>query len=618
MPRRRAEEGTPPEPTAELAEAASAVGAKYPRPKILVVDDPDIASALQGQGYAASLGSFGQPFLVDKGSGYLPAGTSGATLPGYTEQEIVVANLKEPEPVALRGEQIELPGPGVSVVWAPTASGLIDPRPHVMWRVKDAMDRIYKHGGVFILFGVNSFAPGYIINSIDRFGNLDNYGARSLNVTNWGLLSELDWLIVTHDNGEEMDVAANGTARALGIENYFNSGHFECTIKPHPAIQNRWVTLAANKFGEPVAGLVFPGADSAGNVSAPIFIFPQLEHRAELVSELVDRILPRLAARLFPYSEKTSWTRLPEYDLPRVSELQNEIVRLQESMRTRVRELEEKIEAERAQYGFLHDLLTASGDDLVRAVVQALRTIGFKEVVDVDAAAKAAGEGGPLREDVRIMDAPAPVLVEIKGISGKPKEASSLQVAKYLIPRMKEWDRTDLHGLAIVNHQRNLPALDRDNDHLFQPDVLSNAQDLGFGLLTTWDLFRLARGFIAHGWHADDVASLFMMPGRVQPIPVHYEFIGIVHECWPRASALGIRLDSGTLGVGNRVAYESPVDFIEEDVISLQLDGKDVAQASAGDYIGIRTKLTKHQARDGLRVYRVNRHSATVGEHQVR
>jgi hypothetical protein len=86
-----------------------------------------------------------------------------------------------------------------------------------------------------------------------------------------------------------------------------------------------------------------------------------------------------------------------------------------------------------------------------------------------------------------------PVLVEVKGITGIPREASSLQVTKYLAPRMREWGRTDLHGLAIVNHQRHLPALDRDHEQVFQPDVLSNAEDQGFSLLTTWDLYRLVR-----------------------------------------------------------------------------------------------------------------------------
>ncbi len=115
-----------------------------------------------------------------------------------------------------------------------------------------------------------------------------------------------------------------------------------------------------------------------------------------------------------------------------------------------------------------------------------------------------------------------------------------LQVAKYLIPRMREWDRCDIHGLAIVNRQRNLPGLDREHEHVFQADVLSNAEQQGFGLLTTWDPFRLVRGFIIHRWYHDDIARLFVTSGRIRPVPAHYEFIG-VDGYWPQASALGLR-----------------------------------------------------------------------------
>lgn len=231
-------------------------------------------------------------------------------------------------------------------------------------------------------------------------------------------------------------------------------------------------------------------------------------------------------------------------------------MQIEEEARVRIREREEQIAAERAQHGFLHDLLTASGDDLVRAVISALKTVGFCDVRDADADAKAAGETGPMREDVRIMDAAVPVLVEVKGITGKPREASSLQVTKYLAPRMREWDRTDIRGLAIVNHQRNVPALDREHDHVFQADVLSTAEDQGFGLLTTWDLFRLVRGFLAHGWRHHDVAGLFVSSGRIRPVPAHYEVIGLVDGYWEQASALGLRLHSGVLQVGDRLAYE--------------------------------------------------------------
>ena len=46
----------------------------------------------------------------------------------------------------------------------------------------------------------------------------------------------------------------------------------------------------------------------------------------------------------------------------------------------------------------------------------------FECVVDADAGA--AGDSGPRREDLRIMDAAKPALVEVKGITGTPKESS--------------------------------------------------------------------------------------------------------------------------------------------------------------------------------------------------
>jgi len=483
-----------------------------------------------------------------------------------------------------------------------------------MRHVRSDMDRIYRHGGVFIIFATCRFDPGCIVSSLRYSGDLDPYGSQPFHADNWSLLSELQWLEVNRDTGLEMDAADNGIARNLGIDGYFNAGCFECVVKPSASISGQWITLATSKYGDPVAGIIFPGQDEDKDHGL-IFVLPQIERRDDLVAELVGSVLPMLRPQLFPHAEGSRWTRRPEYDLPRVSEFRNEITKIQEATRIRVRELEEQIEAECTQYGFLHDLLTASGDDLVQAVISALKTMGFADVRDVDANAKAAGDTGPRREDVRIMDAAVPVLVEVKGINGTPKEASALQVAKYLAPRMREWDRNDIHGLAIINHQRHLPALDREHEHVFQADVLSNAEDQGFGLLTTWDLFRLVRGCIVHGWSHEDVAGLLVTSGRIDPIPAHYDLVGHVDEYWAQASALGLRLQSGVLHVGDRIAYEQPLDFVEEDVTSLQLSDHSVEEAHAGDHVGLKTTLTKQQARKGARVYRVTRAPGAANPH---
>jgi hypothetical protein len=584
---------------------------KYARPKILVADAPDVAAALRERGYAAESGSFGQPVVAQDRAGYSPLNPS-FDLPGFTEQEIVVADLVGPEPVP-EDRQATAPVLGVPALWASRVGGLVDPRATVMVSVQKEMDRIYRHGGVFILFGAPRVDPNVVLGMRDRDGTLVpcdssgaplGYAARRMEADNWSLLSDLRWLHVRSDTGREMDAADNGFARVLGIENYFKAGRFECVIEPTWSLAKRWVTLAVNKYGDPVAGVILPDLEEQEQTTGLIFVFPQVERRAELVTELVDRVLPGMAPRLFPDADGSRWTRLPEYDLPGISELRNEINQVEGAARARVRELEEQIKAERSRFGFLHDLLTTTDDDLVQAVIRALETIGFKDVRDADADAKGAGETSALREDVRIMDAVVPVLVEVKGINGLPKEAHSLQVTKYLVPRMREWQRSDLRALAIINHQRGLPGLERENEHVFQADVLASAEEQGFGLLTAWDLFRLVRGFLVHGWRHDDIAGLSVTTGRIRPIPAHYTLIGTVEEFWPQAGALGIHLQAA-LHLGDRIAYELPVDFIEENATSLQMDKQDVDEAKEGDYVGVSTGLTKDQARKGVRVYLV-------------
>ena len=87
----------------------------------------------------------------------------------------------------------------------------------------------------------------------------------------------LDRLSVSSDMGTEMDVADNGVARHLGIENYFNDGRFSCVVKPGALPSGRWVTLATSKFGDPVAGVIAP--DREDEREGLVFIFPQIERR---------------------------------------------------------------------------------------------------------------------------------------------------------------------------------------------------------------------------------------------------------------------------------------------------------------------------------------------------
>jgi hypothetical protein len=182
---------------------------------------------------------------------------------------------------------------------------------------------------------------------------------------------------------------------------------------------------------------------------------------------------------------------------------------------------------------------------------------------------------------------------------------------------MREWERTDIHGLTIINSQRNLPALDREHTRVFQEDVLTNADEQDFTLLTTWDLYRLARGVIMHHWKRSDIEELFLTSGRMSPIPVHYIPIGTIAQVWKDASAIGVQLAARGLRIGDRLAYQLPVDFAEEDVASLEVDNQPVDEATTGARVGIKTSLI-NKIRKGTKLYLVDSRNTQIGANENR
>jgi hypothetical protein len=177
---------------------------------------------------------------------------------------------------------------------------------------------------------------------------------------------------------------------------------------------------------------------------------------------------------------------------------------------------------------------------------------------------------------------------------------------------MQEWNRTDISALTILNHQRHLPPLDRSRD-VFRSVVTESAVRQQLGLLTTWDLFRLARSFLLNGWRNDSIAPLFYSAGEIRPVPLNYTPLGRIEHYWERPSAVAIRLEE-PLRRGSAIAFELPVAFVEEVATSIQIEGSDVETAPAGAVAGVRTALPKEQARQGTAVYLATRTDGGQGE----
>jgi len=520
-----------------------------------------------------------------------------ASLPNYTEQEIVVLDLVPDDPTPDPPAEKLVPMEELDW-WENCNTGVIDPRPRAMVTFQNEFDRIYQNGGVFIIFSDGRDNQDFVLARKSEY-----YGfsiQEQLYYDNWSFLSTLSNLSITRDHGEEITAAREDWPLIRLLKDYLDGATFCCTFEAHRQIEKQWAVLATNKYGEAVAGYITPPEKSKGGW---IFLLPRIHDKAGLLAAFLKNILPDLAPALFPHAEGQRWVHRNDYELPSVLEKAREISAIQDAAAKKVTELEKAIEAERNANKFLYDLLRETGANLVVAVQKALTLLGFTSIVDVDAEMKKAGKHAALREDLRIHDISPVLVVDIKGVAGKPADPEALQAQKHAFIYIQEQNRADVRGLTIINHQRLLPPLDRDNVTPFRKEILDNAVQLQLGLMTTWDLFRLVRGFCRHSWTPDQVKPLFYGAERIFPIPRHYEYVGIVKQIWKEA--FSVQIKNGTLNVGDRISIEFPVDFDEQPVASLRLKDADVKNAIVGNEIGIFRNEASPKVKIGFSVYRI-------------
>jgi hypothetical protein len=584
---------------------------RYPKPKILVIDlKDDTEAVLKAAGYTIEVGSFGTPYKIpEKSSSYLPVVTD-FSLPNYAEQEIIIINLL-PAAVLDQPREEKQTATGEYDHWAKCSYGVIDPRPVPMVIFRPAFNRILAHGGAFVVFA-DSHNSGEVVYARGTARGLDI--DRSQVYDNWSFLAMLHSSRFGTNFVQGSEISVPNQKHPLGklLARHIKGAYFNCTLSPKENIKvasyletnehfKAWVTMATDKYGAPVAGVFVPH----DNIKGWVFIFPQIADKSRFLAEFMRDVLPEMAPHLFPFAEGGQWIHRDAYQLSSILEMKEQIQRIEAETKEKIIAIEESIQAEREETAYLHDLLTGTGDALVKAVKRALEVLGFKDVFDMDAEMAKRGDTGPKREDLRVVGEPVSLLIEVKGITGLPTDADSLQVQKYVIVRMREWNHTNVQGLEIINHQKGLPALDRENENPFRQDILVNAEDQQFGLMTTWDLYILTRNFLKNNWKPEHVKGLFFQFGRIQPVPAHYDFVGTVEEIWKKAEAVGVRIEAAPLKQGDRIAFRFPTDFEEQEVTSLQVDDESVSVAEVSTLVGIKTHLANQQIKKGIRIYRV-------------
>lgn len=160
------------------------------------------------------------------------------------------------------------------------------------------------------------------------------------------------------------------------------------------------------------------------------------------------------------------------------------------------------------------------------------------------------------------------------------------QISKIKYRRSKERNSFNVFGLYIVNHQRFLPPLDRNNPP-FTKTQISDALNDERGLLSTWQLFTLFFDINDNVISKKEARDTFFDYGFIHFRPKNLIKIGIVTKTFDRGSIIITEIKNQQVKVGANLYVEYNRKFYTAKIQSIKYDDKSVNEIFNGQ-IGIR------------------------------
>lgn len=158
---------------------------------------------------------------------------------------------------------------------------------------------------------------------------------------------------------------------------------------------------------------------------------PICDNKPELMTLIFSRILPEILPELFPESKTFEWINSATY-LPEEYIIFLREKKLQQEYETRLSEMSTVGDEIMKKYIFLNNLLTETGDKLVKAVCEYMKWLVFENITEMD------GKENVFREDIQKVEGKKLYIIEVKGIGGTSSDAECAQVAKYRRKREKK------------------------------------------------------------------------------------------------------------------------------------------------------------------------------------
>lgn len=311
-------------------------------------------------------------------------------------------------------------------------------------------------------------------------------------------------------------------------------------------------------------------------------MLPQSENKLELLKNVFNELLYIIFSEYFPFIEAAAWKNTPMYFLPNQQELLDKEKQLMKKYQEDLSKIESQREANSKQYSFLHSLLTDTGDNLVKAVIDFLQWLGFSNIVDADTTKK---EEDIFEEDIQVDLGDAGLLIiEVKGINGTSTDAQCSQIHKIKFRRCEERGAFDVYALYIVNNERNIEPLKRARPP-FKDVQIKDAQKDKRGLAYTWQLFNLffdiENGFISK---AEARESLINAYGLVDFPPTNLCELGVPYNYYKKNTVICIEIKELIIKPRDYFAYRQNDRWHKTRIVSIEENGQVIDETSNGRY----------------------------------
>lgn len=317
--------------------------------------------------------------------------------------------------------------------------------------------------------------------------------------------------------------------------------------------------------------------------NANLMMLPNITSKGDFLANFLVKIGPSLYPELFPFSTTFKWKENKEYWLPNHSNLLDDEVNIRNNFDKKLKENQQRKEENNNKFSFLHDLISETGDNLVKAVIRYLKWLGFEKVTNFD---EIDNSSNILEEDIQVEIPEGLLIIECKGIGGTSTDSDCSQISKIKHRRSKARNKFDVSALYIVNNQRYLPPLKRQSPP-FTPHQIQDAINDERGLLFTWQLFNLyfeiEEGIITK----EEARNSMIQHGLVEFKPKDLILIDKPTEFFNENKVCIVNLENTELKVNEEIFAEKNGKFEKIIIVDIRKDDVPIQVESSGE-VGIK------------------------------